>query len=100
MITYTVDETRELGIMFELFYPNSIDYNISVIEDILKSGSETHTVIKDFLGGSYALAVTQEGADIVYGMVFDTALEEMPLYMNDPFKWKRAIANWRLKIGK
>ena len=102
--------TREEAVKFvELFEAEYKPEYLRVIMSSMMTLEGAHS-LEGFVTGNmnqfftnFCYGLFQEddyGKNPAIDLVFNVALEDVPLYVNDPKKYLQVIARWRLTIGR
>lgn len=85
----------------DLILQDKIDSWKNVLEDIKKKTTNIKEIISDMLADQYGLCRKQcnkKGGPIDF--IFNTPLDEMPVYIYSEIEWQAVISLWRLAIDK
>ncbi len=89
------------GCESNLILQDKIESWMNVLKDIKKKFTDTGEIISDMLADQFGLDRRQcyeKGGPI--DLIFNTPLDEMPLYTDSEIEWQVIISLWRIAIEK
>ena len=105
MNTFTMKDVKALATEIAIFFNSNNDKDVAVWLEIVRNIRKEYPEIKEIileLLGPYVFSFPREACKKIglTDLIFETSLEEMPLYLESENKWELIVARWRLAIDK
>lgn len=102
MIKYTFEEIKELASEIALYHNDKdIKFWYDIVYKIRERIKDNKEIILELICDS-VFALTREFSKKtgLTGLIFDTPVEKMPLYIESKEPWEIVVARWRIAIQK
>lgn len=103
-IQYNLSEIRVLASVLASFFSSEQSYWINIVDSFIKEARERsqHSDLIYELIGPYSFGYNKAGCERkgILKLIFQTPIDQMPLYISSDKPWEKVISQWRLSINK